>query len=134
VSILEKKLQDYAKLIVRIGVNVQKNQVVVINSIIEAYPLTRLVVEQSYKVGAKKVIINWNDGQITKANYSYQSLETLLDIPQYEIDHMNIPVVQDGACRINIGGNSPEMLKGVDSLKISEITKKNGIVFKSLRD
>jgi aminopeptidase len=53
-----KKLEDYAKVIVNVGANVKKDQIVVISSIIEAYPLTRLVVEQCYKKGAKKVIVN----------------------------------------------------------------------------
>jgi aminopeptidase len=40
-----KLLNDYAKLIVKVGVNPKKNQLVYINSIIEAAPLTRLVVD-----------------------------------------------------------------------------------------
>jgi aminopeptidase len=53
-----RKLKDYAQVITKVGVNVQKGQVVIINSIVEAYPLTRLVVEECYKLGAKKVIIH----------------------------------------------------------------------------
>jgi aminopeptidase len=53
-----KLLIEYAKLIVKVGANVQKNQVVVINSILEAQPLTKLVVEQAYLAGAKNVIVH----------------------------------------------------------------------------
>jgi leucyl aminopeptidase (aminopeptidase T) len=47
---------------------------------------------------------------------------------------MNTPVVKDGACRINIGGNSPDLLSGVDSKKVSAIIKANSTAFKELRD
>jgi aminopeptidase len=53
----ENKLIDYARLIVKVGANVQKKQIVLIDSIIEAKPLTTKVVEECYKAGASKVIV-----------------------------------------------------------------------------
>ncbi|MDR2567973.1 MAG: aminopeptidase [Mycoplasmataceae bacterium] len=129
-----KKLEDYAKVIVNVGANVKKDQIVVISSIIEAYPLTRLVVEQCYKKGAKKVIVNWNDGAINKLDYMNQSLETLTTVAQYDIDRAIVPVVKEGGCRIVIGGNSPAALNGVDPKKIGAVVKKMGTCLKELRD
>jgi aminopeptidase len=50
-----KLLKKYAQLIVKTGVNVQKNQQVVLVSSISAYDLALLVLEECYKAGASKV-------------------------------------------------------------------------------
>jgi aminopeptidase len=52
-----KYLQQYAKLIAKIGVNVQKDQEVLLVSNVEAVKLARLVVNECYALGAKKVRI-----------------------------------------------------------------------------
>ena len=50
-----KLLESYARLAVIKGVNVQKNQVVVIRSSTETKELARALSKQAYLVGAKKV-------------------------------------------------------------------------------
>lgn len=45
-----EKLQQYAELLVKIGMNVQPKQPVFIRSSVDAIDLTRLIVEESYKV------------------------------------------------------------------------------------
>jgi leucyl aminopeptidase (aminopeptidase T) len=52
-----KLLSDYARLIAHVGVNVQPKQIVLIDSIIEAAPLTEKVVEECYNMGASKVVV-----------------------------------------------------------------------------
>ncbi|MDR0340791.1 MAG: aminopeptidase [Mycoplasmataceae bacterium] len=129
-----KLLIEYAKLIVKVGANVQKNQVVVINSILEAQPLTKLVVEQAYLAGAKNVIVHWNDAEISKLNYKYKDLKTLSTIKQYEIDYLTKPIIEEGGCRISIGGNSPAAFKDVDSNKLKEGMKALSTALKDLRN
>lgn len=118
----ENKLIDYARLIVKVGANVQKKQIVLIDSIIEAKPLTTKVVEECYKAGASKVIVRWNDSSITRLNYQYQDIDVLTDFKKYELNAVKKPILEHGACRIRIGGDSPEALKGIDSNKIKMYT------------
>ena len=49
----ESKLLPYAKLVVKVGVNIQPGQVLLIESPLEAADFTRLVVRQAYEAGAK---------------------------------------------------------------------------------
>ena len=42
----QKRLESYARLVVRIGVNLQKNQILVINSPIECAPFARLLAKE----------------------------------------------------------------------------------------
>ena len=53
-------LREYARLIVRSGVNVQKGQEVLIYADLDQPEFVQLVVEEAYKAKAKKVCVEWN--------------------------------------------------------------------------
>ena len=63
-------LKKLAKLAVKVGANVQTGQTVVLRSNTESRELAREVVRAAYEVGARKVIIDWNDEFVTK--YAYE--------------------------------------------------------------
>jgi aminopeptidase len=130
----QKEINDYAKVIVRVGVNVQKNQPVVISAIVEALPLVQAVVEQCYKAGASKVMVQFDDGKISRLHYLNQSLKTLTTIPKYEIDYLSNPILTEGACRISIRGSSPNLLKGIDKQKVQSFQKARSTALKPLSD
>ena len=54
----KEKLLKYAKLIVRSGLNVQKNQIVVIDAPVESAELVRLITKQAYEAGPRKLWSN----------------------------------------------------------------------------
>ena len=70
-------LREYAKLIVRMGANVQKGQEVLIFAGLDQPEFVQMVVEEAYKAKAKEVTVQWNYQPLTKAHYRYQSLKTL---------------------------------------------------------
>ncbi|MDR2636658.1 MAG: aminopeptidase [Mycoplasmataceae bacterium] len=113
-----KLLSDYARLIAHVGVNVQPKQIVLIDSIIEAAPLTEKVVEECYNMGASKVVVKWHNAIVNKLNFKYQTIDTLTDFKKYELNAIKKPILKHGACRIRIGGDSPEALKDIDPNKI----------------
>ena len=49
-------LREYAKLIVRCGINVQKGQTVIVHAGLDQPGFVQLVVEEAYKAKAKEVI------------------------------------------------------------------------------
>ena len=51
-------LKKYAKLIARVGANVQKGQKVIVYSEAELYEFTPLVVDECYKAGASCVSVD----------------------------------------------------------------------------
>jgi aminopeptidase len=113
-KILVEKL---ANLAVKIGANVQKDQIVVVNAPVEAADIARKVVKKAYEAGAKKVVINWRDELSGRYSYEYETIETLSDIPQYSIDRMRY-FVDNGACVVSIVSPIPGANKGVDPSKI----------------
>ena len=57
----EKNLEKYAELVVKVGVNVQPGQVLIVNAPIETVELTRHIVAKAYDAGAKYVQVDWED-------------------------------------------------------------------------
>ncbi len=65
-SEFQQKLEKYAKLAVEVGVNIQKDQTLVINATLDGQDFVRLVVRKAYEAGAKDVIVNWSDDAVTR--------------------------------------------------------------------
>ena len=57
----EEMLRQYARLVIHIGVNLQKGQPLVIASPVDCAFFARLLVSEAYRAGAKDVILNWRD-------------------------------------------------------------------------
>lgn len=67
-------LQEYAKLIIRQGVNLQKGQPLIINAPIECADLVRLLTKEAYTIGADKVHVEYIDNQLMKLHYLNQTI------------------------------------------------------------
>ncbi|KNZ40941.1 aminopeptidase [Acetobacterium bakii] len=112
-----EKLQEYARLIVHTGTNVQKNQYVVLNCSVLNHDFGRMVVEEAYKAGAKDVIVFWNDAKTSRLRYDYASLEALGNVPEWQAESRNYYAKQKAAV-ISVIGNDPEAYLGVASEKL----------------
>lgn len=119
---MEKLLQKYASLAVGTGVNIQKNDYLVINSPIECADFARKMAEEAYKKGAKEVTIHWADEKFTKINLTYASLETLGEVPDWKVQS-KLYYAKKGAAFISISASDPENLKGINTEKISTAQK-----------
>ena len=72
-------LKKYADFIVRVGVNPQPGQTLVINCCLEAAPLARLCVRSAYEAGARDVLVNWSDNDVSRSRMELGSEEALSD-------------------------------------------------------
>lgn len=118
----QEKLQEYAKLIVNIGVNVQEGQDIVLRCPVECYEFGRMIVEEGYKAGAKEVIVHWGDEQISRLTYDYADLSVFETVQEWQAESRN-KYAREGACFITISGGDPEIFKGVDSAKLKAYAK-----------
>lgn len=115
---MQNNLQKYAKLIVKIGVNISKDDILVISSPVESYEFTRLVVHEGYEAGAKEVIVHWNDELEKKEKFTYAPDSVFETYPQWQIDSREYYAKQ-GAAFLNIYAEDPMLLKDVDSKKVA---------------
>lgn len=112
-----KNLQKLAKLIVQIGVNIQKGQPLVINAPIECSDFARTLAEEGYLAGARDVSINYNDEKFSKIRYTHADLDVFKEVPDWYVDKHNA-IVEKGSALISVYADDPDLLKGIDSEKI----------------
>ena len=58
---LQQKLDKYADLIIKVGLNLQQRQLLLINTPLGTEKVIRKIVKQAYVVGAKNVYVDWYD-------------------------------------------------------------------------
>ncbi|WP_017471090.1 aminopeptidase [Amphibacillus jilinensis] len=124
--------EKYAELALRTGVNLQKGQALMINSSIEGVAFTRIVVRKAYELGAKEVMINWQDDAITLLKYQHESEQVLTTIPQWQVDKF-LSYAKDGAALLQIRSTNPDLLKDVDAEKVAKATKASAQAMKEFR-
>ena len=125
-----KTLKKYANLALKIGINLQEKQTLVIMSPVETAPFTRILVNEAYEMGAKEVVVHWNDDFCKKMKFLYGDIEIFETMPQWEIDSLMF-YAEKGAAFLSIAANDPELLKGVDSNKIAKAQTSRNIGLKN---
>ena len=114
-----KKLQKYANLIAKTGGNVKKGDSVVVQASVETSDFAKMVVEECYKLGAKKVEMDWGCMDIAKLGIDYQDLETLSKVEDHEVAKLNfrkdtLPVM------IYLLSDDPDGYANIDQLKYAK--------------
>ena len=61
---MDKRMQEYARLAVRIGANVQKDDILMLNSPVDCAGFARMITEEAYAAGAREVIVKWSDDAV----------------------------------------------------------------------
>ena len=59
-DLMDEKLKEYAQLLVRVGLNVQKGQRMIISCPVECAWFARLCAPEAYDAGCKEVVMNWH--------------------------------------------------------------------------
>ncbi|MEH7544465.1 MULTISPECIES: aminopeptidase [Bacillaceae] len=124
-SDFKKSLEKYAELAVKVGVNIQKGQTLVVNATLEAAEFVRLVVKKAYETGALNVIVNWNDDIVTRTKYDLAPDEAFLEYPVWRAKEME-DLADNGAAFMSIISSSPDLLKGVNPERIANFQKAAG--------
>ena len=122
-------LREYAKLIVRVGANVQKGQEVVVNAALDQPEFVKMVVEEAYKAGASNVLVQWSYQPLTKLNVRYQSLEALSEVTEWEKAKWQ-HFVDKMPAMIHLASADPDGLKGMNIAKFSKANQASRKIIK----
>ena len=112
-------LREYAQLIVRTGINVQKGQDVLVMADLDQPEFIKLVVEECYKAKARQVTVHWNYQPLEKIHVRYQSVKTLGDVPEWQKARQQ-HYCDTLPCRLYIISEDPDGLKGVNTAKMAK--------------
>lgn len=129
---MNQLLNEYAKLAINTGVNVQKGQMVLINIKAEHYEFAEMLTKAAYERGAKQVKVQFTNDKISKLHYENQSIETLSTIPQWRVDELEDYMSND-LCSLSVYAPTPGLLKDVDDAKMNAAAKASGEAFKNYR-
>ena len=119
----ELLINKYAELIIKSGVNLQPNQGLMIRASIEAAPLVRALTKVAYEVGASKVLVDYDDDEISKIKIQYGTMESFL-APNYIVDKYHY-LVDNNYARVSIACNNPNAFDGLSLKKVQEARMKD---------
>ena len=126
-------LRNYAKLIARVGANVQPGQEVFIATELDQPEFVAMLVEECYRCKAKKVVVDWSYQPLQKLHYRYRTNTTLGKVEDYEIARWQ-HYVDTIPCRIYLDSEDPNGLKGINQEKMAKAQQKRFPVIKPYRD
>lgn len=129
----EKYLEKYARLIVKIGVNIQKNQILVITAPVENHLFVEKIAEMAYLEGAREVIPNWIDERLERTKYLHAPDEIFDEFSEYK-KMFYLENVRKDACYIRLSGNDPDILNGVKQDRIMRTHKAFGEALTEYRE
>lgn len=128
----QKTLEKYAELALRKGVNLQKNQALMINVPIEGAAFARIVVRKAYELGAKNVQVNWEDDELTLLKYKNAPEDVLKSVPEWRVK-LHDWIAEDGGAVLSIRGTNPDLLGEVDPARVAMASKAAGEALKNFR-
>ena len=129
----EKVLRNYAHLIAECGINVQEGQEVFIGAELDQPAFVQMVAEECYKLGAKRVVVDFDYQPLQKTHVEYCSVETLGELTSYRKARWEY-YVEKIPCRIYIMSEDPDGLKGIDQEKMLKAQQMLYPLIKGYRD
>ena len=112
-------LREYARLIVRVGINVQKGQDVLVMADLDQPEFVKLVVEECYKAKARHVTVIWEYQPLQKIHTRYQSVKTMGEVTEWQKARQQY-FCDTLPCRLYLISEDPDGLKGVNTAKMAK--------------
>lgn len=125
----EKLLRKYARLVIQKGVNVQKGQLLVINSDVTQYQLARMCMEEAYQYGAGEVWIHWYDQEASRLSLQYADTETLCKVAEYQLKFRE-ETQKRRYCTLSLVSDVPGLFAGIDPVRMGKVSQAKSRAFR----
>ncbi len=126
-------LRKYARLIARVGVNIQKGQQAIIFCDLDQPKFVALLVDECYKAGAEKVKVEFSYQPLEKLHTRHQTVATMAKVEEWEKARLQ-HYVDTLPCRIYLISEDPDGLKGINQAKIARAEQKSWPIVKPYWD
>jgi len=125
-SVFERNLEKYAEVIVKIGLNLQRGQRLVIGAPffgtdgtpIEVYQLVRNIAKTAYQAGAPYVAVNWDDEELQRIRVENAALESMGEFAEWKND-VAVKYVDRHDAIVLVMAQNPALMSGLDSQKLN---------------
>ena len=120
-SEFDQNLEKYAEVIVKVGLNIQPGQRLLIGAPVlgvygislELAPLIRLITKQAYQTGARLVDVLWNDDQMRLIRFQEAPRDSFEEFPEWRANAL-YETARSGDASLNFFAEDPEQLKDQD--------------------
>lgn len=129
---LNERIDKFAELAVKTGINVQSGETLLIRADVESKDFARRCVKEAYKAGAKHVYVEYSDETVSRETYLSAPDEAFDEYPEWQSSKYT-QIAKEGGSFLNIISANPDLLKGVDSDRISRFQKVSGQYLKEWR-
>ena len=124
-SEFERNLEKYAEVIIKVGLNLQHGQRLIIGAPffgidgtpLEAYPLVRQIVKAAYQAGAPYVAVNWDDEELQRIRVQHAALDTMSEFATWK-NEVAINYIDNGDAILAVVAQNPDLLGGLDPEKV----------------
>jgi len=123
-NVKQSLLEKFAKLAVRVGVNIQEGQILRIICPLEVAELARCCQKEAYLAKAKKVVIEYRDELARKTELEMASEEALCEFPKFKEEEM-LYYINEGFAVLHIYAETPGLLKDIDAKKMQTVMMAN---------
>lgn len=123
------KLDRLAEIAIKVGLQLQPGQDLVLTSSIAALPLTRKIVEHAYRAGAGLVTSIFTDDEITLARFRHGQ-DAGFDRAAGWLYEGMAKAYSEGAARLAVRGEDPSLLSGQDPARVARANKAVSIASK----
>lgn len=117
-----------AQLAVRVGLNLQPEQELVMTAPSAALPLARAVTAEAYRAGAKLVTPILSDAEIARARFAHGHGSGFDHAPGWLYGAM-AQAYESGAARLALVGEDPFLLSDLDSSKVGRANRANAAAY-----
>ncbi|HEY4346147.1 MAG TPA: aminopeptidase [Gaiellaceae bacterium] len=116
---IEERLAAYARLTLKVGVNLQPGQRLAINAFPEHAPLVRAVADVAYAEGARFVDVVYSDQHVRRSHITRAAEEHLGWSPPWLVKRLDDLGEEGGALLAVTGNPEPEIFAGLDGGRIA---------------
>lgn len=125
-------IKKYASAIARIGINVQEDDNVQINTDIDSLPVAREIAKICWQAKANDVLVKINDKELSLIAYENAKIEALEKVQQFKVDY-NVAQMKNIYHRISLTTANPDFFKEVTQDRLQAVQKANSVAFKPVR-
>ena len=126
------QFEEYAKLLVEVGVNIQKGQNLVISCPVDCAWFARLCARAAYDAGCREVTMRWLDDELNREKFLRAADDVFDSVPAWAAD-MLTSSAKGGAAFLHIAATDPENLKGVDPDRLLRQRRASGKALEEYR-
>ncbi len=109
----EQNLQKYAELAVKVGLNLQPGQQLMIRARLEAAPLVRLLAICAYQNGCRLVDVIWDDDPLTLIRFQHARRDSFEEFPAWLYPAI-VEHIRRGDALLFIASTAPDLLANQD--------------------